>query len=463
VVIGSGFAGLAAAIEAGSTGSSVIILEKMRRPGGNSIISDGMIAVAGSPLQANKGIQDSPELMYQDMLKAGLGLNHRDLARIVAENSLDLFLWTVDFLGIRYAETLDRLGGHSVPRTLTAFTERDLHPGSVMVRKMLAKLTELGMAVRTRSFLVRLLMDRAGRVEGVRIRYGHVFPNPESGTTRHIRARKAVVLTTGGFGSDVSFRAVQDPRLNGSIESTNRHSATAEALIEALRIGATPVQLSWIQLGPWSCPDEKGSGVGAIFATSSTFPYGLIVDPATGRRVVNELADRRTLSEAIMGTGRTCIGITDAAGAGYGQHVLDKCLKRGVVRSFPTLEGFASWYGIPSEDLRETVERYNRYVETRKDEEFGKPIIGDSRPLVDPPYYGIRLWPKVHYTMGGIQINTRAQAIGLDQRPIEGLYAAGEVTGGIHGACRLGSCAIPECLIFGRIAGSNAASEEPLG
>jgi succinate dehydrogenase/fumarate reductase flavoprotein subunit len=98
-------------------------------------------------------------------------------------------------------------------------------------------------------------------------------------------------------------------------------------------------------------------------------------------------------------------------------------------------------------------------VRNETDEEFGKPILKGSKPMVNPPYYGVRLWPKVHYTMGGIQINTKAQVIDLNHQPIERLYAAGEVTGGVHGACRLGGLSITECLIFGRIAGRNAAQE----
>jgi succinate dehydrogenase/fumarate reductase flavoprotein subunit len=128
-----------------------------------------------------------------------------------------------------------------------------------------------------------------------------------------------------------------------------------------------------------------------------------------------------------------------------------------VVKSFKGLEDLAVAYNIPLEALRETIDRYNGYVRNEIDEEFGKPILKGSKPLAHPPYYGVRLWPKVHYTMGGIQINTQAQVIDLSHQPIERLYAAGEVTGGIHGACRLGGLAITECLIFGRIAGRNAA------
>jgi succinate dehydrogenase/fumarate reductase flavoprotein subunit len=129
-----------------------------------------------------------------------------------------------------------------------------------------------------------------------------------------------------------------------------------------------------------------------------------------------------------------------------------------VVRQFDELRELSEAYGIPGDALQETVERYNRAVAVGIDLEFGKPFYPGVVPLDHPPFYGMRLWPKVHHTMGGVQINTQAQVLDLEQRPIPGLYAAGEVTGGIHGACRLGSCAMTECLIFGRIAGRSAAS-----
>ena len=460
VIVGSGYAGLAAAIEAKKAGASVTILEKMRGRGGNSIISDGMVAAAGSPFQEREGVKDSADLMYNDMLKAGLGLNHPDLARIVAEKSSQVLQWTIEFLGVTYVDRVDQLGGHSMPRTHSIYSQAKFHTGSVLARRMLARVKCLDMEVRTQMCLRRLIKDADGSVKGVEISEGYLFPKPESGTIKHIRARKAVILATGGFANDITFRAIQDPRLTAGVKTTNRRGATAEALTEAMRIGATPVQLSWIQLGPWASPDEKGANVGSNFASYSIFPHGIVIDPGTGKRFVNELGDRKVRADAILKIGRPCIGITDAEGAKYGDHVLPKCLKNSVVKEFDTLEELASVYNIPVKDLKETIERYNSYVKDQKDKEFGKPIIKGTATLNHPSYYAIRLWPKVHHTMGGIQINTKAQVIDLNQQPIKGLYAAGEVTGGIHGACRLGSCAIPDCLVFGRIAGENAASIE---
>ncbi len=457
VVVGSGFAGLAAAIEARNAGASVTILEKMKAPGGNSIISDGGIAAAGTPMQEKAGIADSAELMYDDMLKAGLGLNHPALAREVAERSNEVFQWTIDYLGVEYLDRVDQFGGHSVPRCYTPLNIS----GATIIKRQLAKVRELGMEVRTQVYLETILRDAEGRkrsdVCGVLVRDGYNYPKADSGVPRRIKAEKAVILATGGFGNDVAFRAIQAPRLTEEIDTTNKQSATAEALLEALRIGATPVHLSWIQLGPWASPDEKGYGVGPGFADYIAFLYGIVIDPTTGKRFVNELADRKTVADAILDVGQPCIGIADTKGVEQSGWEIVRCLRKGVVKEFDRLEELASAYDLSDDALKATVERYNQGVGRRLDQEFGKPILPDASSLTHPPYYGIRLWPKVHYTMGGVQIDAKAQVIGLNQQPIEGLYAAGEVAGGVHGACRLGSCAITDCLVFGRIAGRNAA------
>ena len=455
IVIGAGFAGLSAAIEAHNAGASVIILEKMKAPGGNSIISDGGIAAAGTPMQEKAGIRDSAELMYSDMLKAGLGLNHPDLVREVVARSNEVLQWSIDYLGVEYLDRVDQFGGHSVPRCLTALNVS----GATIIRQQISKLRELGIEVRLQMCLKTFVTNADGRVCGVLVREGYDHKTPEAGTDRYIRARRAVVLATGGFGSDIAFRTAQDPRLTEEIDSTNTPFATAEALVEALRIQAMPVHLSHIQLGPWASPDEKGYGVGPRFADYIVFQYGVVVSPTTSARVVNELADRKTVADAILEVGQPCIGIADSKAVQQSGWSIDRCLEKGVVRGFSRLSELGSYYGLDNTALASTMERFNAHIEGKADTEFGKPILPEALPLKYPPFYGMRLWPKVHHTMGGVQINVRAQVINLDHRPIEGLYAAGEVTGGVHGACRLGSCAITDCLVFGRIAGRNAADE----
>jgi flavocytochrome c len=451
IVIGSGFAGLSAAMEAAEAGAEVVVLEKMKVKGGNSKISDGALAVAGSYLHERYRVKDTPELMQRDMVAAGLGLNHPELVELVTRESENTLRWTIDHLGVRYMDRVDQFGGHSVARSVTTHN----NSGAAIVRKQLAHLSSLQVDIRTKAHLTSILRDSEGVVRGVAYQDGYLFNKPHSGQTVTLAARKAVILATGGFGADVPFRVVQDPRLDEKIGHTNHRGATAEGLIAALKLGATPVHLSWIQLGPWACADEKGFGRGSSFVSYAVFSGGIIVNPETGERFVNELADRKVRADAILNTGRTCIGVVDAAGAARGEDKLATCLKRGYVRKFDSLNELAEAYGIPGGRFLATVERFNRAFKDGKDE-MGKPLLQDSGPIVNPPFFGVRIWPKVHYTMGGIRINPRAEVIDLTGRPIPRLFAAGEVTGGFHGASRMGSCAIPECLTMGRVAGKSA-------
>ncbi len=394
--------------------------------------------------------------MYSDMLKAGMGLNYPDLVREVANQSNDVLQWSIDYLGVEYLDRVDIFGGHSAPRCHAAKGIT----GLTIIKRQIAKVRELGMEIKLGIYLKVFIRNSEGRICGVLVRDGYDYKNEESGTDKYIRANKAVILATGGFGSDVVFRSAQDPRLSEKIDSTNKKFATAEALKEALRIGATPVHLGQIQLGPWASPDEKGYGDGPLFSDYIVFPSGIIIDPETGKRVVNELGDRRIISDKILNIGHPCIGIADSKAVEQSGWNIRSFSEKRVVRKFGTLQELASFYGVPGDKLRTTVEEFNSYVLGKLDKAFGKPIIPKADQLLYPPFYGMRLWPKVHYTMGGVQINVRAQVIDLNQQPIKGLYAAGEVTGGIHGACRLGGCSITDCFVFGRIAGRNAASEK---
>ncbi len=453
VVIGSGFAGLAAAIEAKQAGASVAVLEKMPMYGGNSIINGGVFAVAGSPKQEAEGIKDTPELLLEDMMKAGLYMNHPTLARMIAEKSREAAEWT-ESIGVEYKERVTHLGGHSVPRSYSASNGS----GSAIVMKEVEKLKSMGVNIRTKTYVSAIIQDKDGKVVGVKIREGYKFPDENSGTVKYLKARKGLVLASGGFSRDIYFRTLQDPKLTEDVDSTNQPGATGELLMEALRAGATPVQISWIQLGPWTSPDEKGMGIGYVFNAMGAFVYGVMVNPKTGKRFINELADRKMRADAIIRTGQPAICIADSEGVKR-VSVLEKTIEKGVVKKFDTLEALAKEYGIPVDALKETVNNYSKYVKQGNDEEFGKYMQTDSKPMETPPFYACRAWPKVHHTMGGIQINEKAQVIGLDRKPIPGLYAAGEITGGIHGAVRLGSCAVLDCLVFGRIAGQSAAAK----
>jgi flavocytochrome c len=296
---------------------------------------------------------------------------------------------------------------------------------------------------------------------------GFSHPDLDSGTPRTIRAARAVVLATGGFGGDPAFRAMQDPRLGGELDTTNHPGATSEALREALDIGCVLIQPSWIQLGPWTSPDERGFGMAPTFVQGATASYGLWVATETGERFVNELADRKTRADAIIRTGNRAIAFVDAAGwrKGMGGHAGERrkrMKESGVLMEYDSLDAMAAAHDIPAERLKETVERFNAAVAAGEDEAWGRYLPQDIAPIGEPPFYAVRLAPKIHHTMGGVAIDTEAHALDVSTgEPIPGLFAAGEVTGGVHGASRLGSCAYADCLIFGRIAGRNAAAMEP--
>lgn len=454
IVIGSGLAGLAAAIEAAKAGAAVIVFEKMKITGGNTRIADGALSAAGNYLQKKRGIQDSPELFYNDMLQAGLGLNHPQLASLVAEKSAGVINWTRSELGVTYRDRVDRFGGHTVARSITTRN----HCGVDIIKAQTVRLKQLGVDIRTRCLLAGLITDNKGAVGGVKIRSGYRFPEENSGTEQLIRANRSVVLATGGFGSDINFRKLQNPRLDESIGTTNHMGATSEGLVAALEINAVPVHLSWIQTGPWCCADEPGYGIAARFASYCVYTAGVLVDPATGCRIGNEWGDRRQRSDAIISTGHACIGIVDAQGSENDARSLAIALKSGKVKSFAKPADIAAAYDMPVQPLETTLKEYNQGIVDGRPDEFGKPLDQGVRPLTRPPFYAVRLWPRVHYTPGGIGIDPNARVIDFNGQPIPRLYAAGEVCGGIHGASRLGGCALTECLVFGRIAGRNAAS-----
>jgi succinate dehydrogenase/fumarate reductase flavoprotein subunit len=232
-------------------------------------------------------------------------------------------------------------------------------------------------------------------------------------------------------------------------------------------VGAVPIQLSWIQVGPWGSADEKGFGLGPHFAQEVAAMFGIWVEAGTGKRFISELANRKMRADAIMNImnkGGSCIAIADAGNVhGHVAQNIPKMLERGVIKPYNSIEEIAAAYKVPLDALNKTVADYNRFVAQGKDDQFGRYMHKDVKPLGEAkPIYVLRLMPKVHYTMGGINIDAESRVTDItNDKPIPGLYAAGESTGGVHGAVRLGSCSMLSSLVFGRIAGKNAAAEKP--
>lgn len=459
IVVGTGFAGLSAAVEARHAGANVLVIEKMRTHGGNSIINGGEIAVVGSKYQKEAGIKDSVDLLYNDMLKAGSNLNHPELARTVAENSLSDFEWCQDFVGARFHKLVFH-GGHSVKRSIQTINAS----GSELVNALFTKAKSLGVKFQFTTKMERLITNKDGRIVGVEIRKGYKFPDDKSGKVAFIKAAKAVVLSSGGFSQNAELRQIHDPRIVSKYESTNHPGATGEALLAACKLGAMDVHMDWIQMGPWTSPDEKGFGQVPQFC-ERLVGYGPMVDPATGKRFIMETGNRKVRADAIMALGHPVVILGDSVNVTRQvlPHTLEKGMENGAIRKFDSIEALATHYAIPVAALQEEVARWNSYVEKKKDPDFNCKIFPETTPTVVGPFYACRLWPRVHYCMGGLVINKEAQVKNFDMKVMKGLYAAGEVAGAIHGAVRLGTCSMLDCVVFGRIAGRNAAKEKAWG
>ena len=470
IIIGSGFAGLAAGLKAAQKGSKVLILEKMGRIGGNSVINGGGMAVANNPVQAKTNIKDSKELFIADCLKAGLGINHTELLETLVDRGMDAYNFLVEN-GVQFKEHCAHFGGHSVARSMLTTNDS----GSGYIQPMLEKFEgfkDKGCELRRRAKFDDFVMN-GERVAGVVIREEYKFDTNlysddlenTSGTKKTLKAKKGVVLAAGGFCRDKFYRKLQDPRIPDDVDSTNHAGATAGVLLKAFEIGAYPVQVDWIQFGPWASPDEKGFGAAPILTQQGTFKYGIAVDVRTGKRFMNELADRKTRADAefkILREDPKAYPITFAdakmAFKDLSEEVISKGMASGkVVGECASLDEIASKYGVPVDALKETVKKYNEGVKAKKDE-FGKQESALSEINEAGPFYVIRLSPKPHHTMGGLKINEKAEVISSKtNKPIPGLYAAGEITGGTHGASRLGTVAITDCIVFGMIAGENLA------
>ncbi len=462
IVVGSGFAGMSAALQAREAGASVMVVDKMPVFGGNSTINGGAMAVAGSPLQQQNGIEDSVDTMVADMLEAGRGMNDVEMLKLVCHGTAESCQWLTDY-GVKWKPFVQHFGGHSLPRILQTVESS----GAGIIRPLVKAAKKRGIDMRTQTKLESFIKDDQGRVTGIEVKANYFFPKERSGVTRRYGARKGVIMATGGFGRDIEYRKMQQPKLTKELDSTNHPGANADALKQMMLIGANPIHLDQIQLGPWASPDEKGFGTASQFNTIATYPRGIVVDARTGKRFFNELADRKARADAIM-TRRDAqgqpvypIGFTNAEGASKAQ-TLDWGLKYNVIKKADTLEELAEIYAIPADALKAQVESWNKAVDTGEDSEFGRPMQ-KAMKLEQGPWYAVRMWPKVHYCMGGVKVNTRSEVLHLvSYKPIAGLYAAGEATGGIHGASRLGACAVAEGVVTGRNAGQMCAASKSI-
>lgn len=449
IVIGAGGAGLTAAITATDNGASVIVLEKMPIQGGNTLISGGEYAAPGNWIQTEEGIEDNKEQFYNDILKGGDNENDPKLVKVLAENALAGATWLKDYIGMEFEDHMLFFGGHSVERSLVPKNAT----GYEMISKLTKKLDEKNIPFHKNTAATELVQNQDGRVTGVKAQYGD--------QTITYNANKAVILATGGFGANLDMRIKYNEAMNEKILSTNTVGSTGDGLMMAEKIGAQLTDMGYIQTYP-TCDTQSGA---LLYVGDVRMEGRSILVNKEGRRFVEELERRDVISNAVIEqTGGVSYMFWDeAAMVDTGMNITHEAeyngliLRKQLVKA-DTIEEAAAFFEIDAAELKKTVENYNQYAKDGKDLEFNK--RGELVPFGEGPYYIMVSKPAVHHTMGGVKINTGAQVIDTNGEAIEGLYAAGEVTGDIHGTNRLGSDAIADITVFGRIAGQNAANNK---
>ncbi len=455
IVIGSGFAGLRAAIKAAESGAKVLVLEKMKTLGGNSVISDGGMAAAGTSFQTTLGIEDSALLMKEDILKSGGKESDPILVETLSTHALAAFDWAKDVLKVPFRDDVELFGGHAKPRS---HSPQGPPSGRPFIVRMEALCHNLDIDIRKAHYVSDFYYED-GDLAGVKCKAPYRFNQPLPTTESLFIANKGIVIATGGFSADVAFRKRYDTRLDETIDTTNKPSATAEILRLAEKAGAQFKGMDHIQLAPWTSPEEHGFGDGPLFADYIALPKGILINTKTAQRFVNELSDRRKVAEAILIQNYPVIAIADQTALDQSPRDIKKALEKNVVRRYDDLASLAKGEKITNAAFLKTIERFNGFVKEGRDLDFVKPISDQTTPIATPPFYAMRIQPKTHHTMGGLKIDAKARVLDQHNQPIKKLYAAGEAAGGIHGQSRLGSMAITDCLVFGAIAGESAAFE----
>lgn len=435
VIIGAGGAGMTAAIMVHQAGKDFVLLEKMPYAGGNTTKATGGMNAAETHYQKEQGIEDSTALFAADTMKGGHALNDPELVAMMANKSSDAIDW-LDTIGAALPK-ISYSGGASVNRIHAP--EDGSGVGGFLVDRFSAKLDELGVEILYNTAATELLTDDEGKICGVKA---------EGENSNYVFNCKAVILATGGFGANEEMYTQYRPDLKGTV-TTNAPGATGDGIVMAQALGADLVDIEQIQLHP--TVEQTTS----ILITESVRGDGAILVNQSGVRFTNELLTRDAVSAAeLEQEGQYAYIIFDQ---NLRDHLkaIEKYVKSGITVQADTIEGLAEQLNIDPATLAGTLETWNGYVKDQRDPDFGR-STGMDADLTTPPYYAIKIAPGIHHTMGGVKINTSAQVINTEGQPIPGLFAAGEVTGGVHGGNRLGGNAVADIVIFGRIAAESA-------
>lgn len=434
VVVGGGGAGLSAAIAAREKGAEVVLVEKMLMLGGNTNYATAGINAANTKLQKKLGIEDNAELFYKDTMKGGKNVNNPELVKKLTADSANIIDWLTE-RGADLSEVVFT-GGQSAKRTHRPTGGQAVGP--VIVDALAETAEKDGIDVRTESEVTKLIKT-GDKVTGVEVKH--------KGETYNITA-KAVVMATGGFGANAKMVAEYKPSLEG-FGSTNSPAITGDGIKMVKAVGGDLVDMTEIQTHP-TVVHKKTAMI-----TEAVRGEGAILINREGKRFVSELETRDVVSKAeLEQTGKSAFLVFD-------QEVREKLgaingyVRKGFTVEGATVEELAGKIGVDAKGLVETMAKYNGYVKVGEDKDFGKTAL--PRELVKAPFYAIEVSPAVHHTMGGVRINTNAEVLTADGKVIPGLFAAGEITGGVHGANRIGGNAVTDITVYGKTAGENAA------
>lgn len=441
VIIGAGGAGMAAGITAAQEGKSVIIVEKAPMVGGNTSRATGGMNAAGSHYQEEAGIEDSVELFVEDTIKGGHGLNNPDLVQVMAENSADAIVW-LDSIGAELSN-VGKAGGASVNRAHRPVDENGkiLSVGTYLVTKLEEACIDNGVEILLETQATEIVME-----DGVAV--GIIANSP---TVNYTINAGAVIVASGGFGGNLEMVAELKPELEGYV-STNAPTLTGDGIKMAEAVGAATVDMEQIQIHPTVVQAN-----GALI-TESLRGDGAILLNAEGKRFIDETQTRDVVSANVIAQTDSYAWLIVNQAMFDDSTVVQKYVDQEYLIAAEDVAALAELIGADEAVIQESLDAWNTAIETQNDAECGREGLDTiAYNVSEGSYYAVKIAPGIHHTMGGIMINTNAEVIDTEGNVIPGLYAAGEVTGGVHGGNRLGANAVTDIIVYGRIAAQQAA------
>ncbi|MGK4125923.1 flavocytochrome c [Limosilactobacillus vaginalis] len=438
VIIGSGGTGLSAAIQANELGMKVAVLEKEEELGGNTNRASSGMNAAETNVQLHHGVIDNVADFYHETYKDGGRLNDKDMLGYFVYHTAPAIDWLADH-DIKL-DDITITGGMSKKRTHRPASKAPI--GGFLVKSLLKVVAQEDIPVFNKTKVTELRRADDGRVNGVKV--------DADGITKIINA-KAVILATGGFGASKEYIKRFRPDLE-SYKTTNQPGATGDGLKLAENVGAELMQMNLVQVHPTVQQDNPH----VYLIGEAVRGEGAILVNAEGKRFVNELNTRKIVSNAITALPEHSAYLILDQGIRDHVKAIEFYDKVGLVVHGETIEDLAKKINVDPSNLKQTVATWNQAVENHDDAEFGR-TTGMDRGITNPGFFAIHIAPAIHYTMGGIHITPKTQVLDGNGDIIKGLFAAGEVAGGLHGNNRVGGNSIAETIVFGRQAGQQVA------